>query len=384
MQTDFLILGGGCGGLETAIELRKQMPDADITLVNPSEYLVYRPWLIYLPAQHRRLEQLQVSLQQASAAYRFSLIIDTAKCLDLEQHKVVLGNAEAITYRFVVVATGAPADKECVPGAASSALFPCDVSEALRFRDQFLALTKGVVTVILAGERPGPGLEYAGWLATAVHEQRSSKQIQIHVIDHQDCLKGQLGPRAVELIDRFFQRKGARWISGQTVKMLNPDSVDLENGESWPTTLTAVVGPLRGVDIGMTPPIVNEQGFVQVQTTFQSPFQSDLFAIGDSIRLPDGCEVVKTWMMTRQQAVLVAQNLAAHAAGNTLRSLDTDKIRKGPISRIRTPDIGGWSVFVRDNRVIGSGRWPLFPRTMMDRRYLKARAFASATIPERV
>ena len=26
MQTDILILGGGCGGLETAIELRKRVP----------------------------------------------------------------------------------------------------------------------------------------------------------------------------------------------------------------------------------------------------------------------------------------------------------------------------------------------------------------------
>lgn len=36
MQTNFLILGGGCDGLDTAIELRKLMPEATITLVNPA------------------------------------------------------------------------------------------------------------------------------------------------------------------------------------------------------------------------------------------------------------------------------------------------------------------------------------------------------------
>ena len=176
MQTDVLILGGGCGGLETAIELRKQAPDAMITLVNPTVYLVYRPWLIYLPAQQRRFEHLQVSLQQAATTYRLRLVTDTVRHLDCDHHQAELIMSEPITYRSVVVATGAPADKERISGAASHAFFPCEVADALDFRDRFLTLAQGGVTVILAGERPGPGLEYAGWLATAVHDRGLAKR----------------------------------------------------------------------------------------------------------------------------------------------------------------------------------------------------------------
>lgn len=382
MQTDILIIGGGCGGLETAIELRRQVPDATITLVNPSVYLVYRPWLIYLPAQHRRFEQLQVSLAQTATAYQLRLVTDTVRHLDLDHHQAELAMSEPITYRSVVVATGAPADKERIPGAASHALFPCDVAEALRFRDQFLALTQGVVTMILAGERPGPGLEYAGWLATAVHERGLVGQIQIHVVDHQDGLKGLLGAQAIALIDRFLTRKGARWVSGQTVRTIHADGVELENGTSWTTALTAVVGLLRGVDVGLAAPMVDEQGFVQVQTTFQSVHQPDLFAVGDTTRLPEGLEVPKTWMMTRKLAALVAQNLAAHATGHDPRPLDVVKVRRSPL-RLNMPDVGGWTVAVRDQRVLASGRWPLLLRTLVDRRYLKARTSPSLSLPER-
>ena len=288
MQTEVLILGGGCGGLETAIGLRKQIPDTMITLVNPSTSLVYRPWLIYLPAEARRFEQLQVSLQQAASTYRLRLVTGTVRRLDLDHHEAELTLAEQITYRWVVVATGAPADQERIPGAASHAFFPCDITEALRFRDQFLSLREGVVTVILAGERPGPGLEYAGWLARAVHERGLTDQIQVQVVDHQDGLKALLGPRAMTLIERFLRRKGARWVAGQAVRTIHADGVELENGTAWTTALTAVVGPLRGVDIGLTTPVVDEQRFVHVQTTFQSVQQPDLFAVGDSTRLPEG------------------------------------------------------------------------------------------------
>ena len=154
MNTDFLLIGGGCGGLETALHLRKLVADATITIVNPQPYLIYRPWLIYLPAQRHRLEELQISLHKAAARYRLHLVIDTVRCLDHENRRALLADGATIDYRFAVVATGAPADRERVPGSAQHALFPCDVGEALTLQERFLDLSQGHVSVIIAGERP--------------------------------------------------------------------------------------------------------------------------------------------------------------------------------------------------------------------------------------
>jgi NADH dehydrogenase FAD-containing subunit len=131
MNTDLLLIGGGCGGFETALHLRKLVADATITIVNPRPHLIYRPWLMYLPAQHRHLEDLQISLHKAAATYRLQLVIDTVGQLDHQNRRALLAGGEVIEYRFVVVATGSPADRERLPGSAQHALFPCDVEEAL-------------------------------------------------------------------------------------------------------------------------------------------------------------------------------------------------------------------------------------------------------------
>jgi NADH dehydrogenase FAD-containing subunit len=77
MNIDVVIIGGGCGGLDTAFQLRQHSRDVVITLVNPAPYLLYRPWLISLPAQRRSFEALRVPLQKG-AAYQLRLITDTS------------------------------------------------------------------------------------------------------------------------------------------------------------------------------------------------------------------------------------------------------------------------------------------------------------------
>jgi NADH dehydrogenase FAD-containing subunit len=373
MNTDFLLIGGGCGGFETALHLRKLVPDATITLVNPRPDLIYRPWLIYLPAQRRRLEDMQVSLHKAATTYRLQLVIDTVRQVDHQNRRAMLSGGEMIEYRAAVVATGSPADRERLSGSAQHALFPCDVEEALALQEQFLALKEGHVSVIIAGERPGPGLEFAGWLATAAHERGLTGRLHIQVVDDRESLRARLGDRAMDIVAGYLARKGATLIRGQAVRAVYAEGIELENGMAWDSTLTAVVGPLRGVDLGLPALMIDEQGFVRVQLTFQSESQPDLFAAGDATRFPTGGALPKSWMLARRQAPLVAQNLVAHARGQNLRAFDVEKARRA--AGMVMPDCGGQTVMVmlKNGRVLARGRWPLLLRAMVDRRSLKAR-----------
>jgi NADH dehydrogenase FAD-containing subunit len=227
--------------------------------------------------------------------------------------------------------------------------------------------------VIMAGERPGPGLEYAGWLARAAQARGLTGRLHVQVVDDRESLRARLGDSAMDIVAGFLARRGPTLIRGQAVRAVHAEGIELENGMAWDSVLTAVVGPLRGVDLALPAPIVDEQGFVRVQPAFQSESQPDLFAVGDAMRFSTGSVLPKSWMMTRRQAPLVAQNLVAHARGQDLSHFDVEKARKR--SGLVIPDCGGQTVMVllKKRRVLASGRWPLLLRSMVDRRSLKAR-----------
>ncbi len=70
METDVLIVGGGFGGVETAIPLRSRASQASITLVTKAPHLVYKPWLVYLPAQRKQFDQCLIPLEPMAERFR--------------------------------------------------------------------------------------------------------------------------------------------------------------------------------------------------------------------------------------------------------------------------------------------------------------------------
>ena len=177
----------------------------------------------------------------------------------------------------------------------------------------------------------------------------------------------------MDIIEGILERKGATLIPGQAVRAVLAEGIELENGMTWDSMLTSVLGPLRGTDLRLHAPIVDEHGFVLVQPTFQSESQPNLFAVGDAMRFPNGSILLKSWMLARLQAPLVAQNLVAYTRGQDLSHCDVEKTRR--VAGVMMPDCGGQTVMVmfKNRRVLASGRWPLLLRAMVDRRSLKRR-----------
>ena len=132
--------------------------------------------------------------------------------------------------------------------------------------------------------------------------------------------------------------------------------------------LVAIVAPLCGVNIGLPADMLDERGFIRVDDCFATT-RRGVFAFGDTAALPSQVATSKTMVSIRQRVAHLATNVLADMDGEPLRSLEPSVAPHQSMS-----NIGGRAVVLRDNRVVGQGRLPLFRRWLYDQSYFRLRS----------
>jgi NADH:ubiquinone reductase (H+-translocating) len=351
-----VVVGGGFASLEVALALSSQRPAIRVTVISSETQLTYRPWLIRVPAGGA--PPPVIPFARLLAAARVEVIASTVTAADVKAHRVVLNSGAEVEYDQLVVATGAVADRNRIAGARDHALFPCDLNDAEEFAAR-VATSNTKVVVVFGWERPGPGLEYAAWIAA------HRPGVKVTAIDGDGTLARRFGDRATAHIRSLFERRGAQLISEGAVERIGNGTVEV-GGRVIAADVIAVAAPLRGTTAWLPPALVDEHAMLRVSDTMAAA--PGIWGIGDVVAVPDGYRL--------PPALRSIQATAGGVAGNVARALRGDSPK--PILRpggpdVMLPDLAGTAVLVRERRLLISGRLPLLLRSSGERRYLRAR-----------
>lgn len=380
MNVDVAVVGAGAAGVDAAAAVRSKAPEASVALISPHDELVYRPWLIYLPASAVATSDLTVPLSPVAERHGFQLLRDAVTHIDPVAGELTLASAaEKVHYRQLVLCPGAPADCDRIPGGCDTAVFACDTDEAHHLMDLLNDAPEASVTFVLTGERIGPGLEYAGWTARAAEQAGTPRQIRL--VEDGDALDAQFGPKAADKITRIASSLGIETVRHARIDQIDKDRITLADGV-LPSDITSITSPLRGPDLGLRADLLNPHKMLKVDATLTVPEFRNVHAVGDYSDV-QGLDAVpgglpKTWMMARLQAQTAAQNVAAALHGKPLTGLNQRKAAR--MAALSMPDIGGQTLLVRGRKPLFSGAWPLRLRYRIDAKYLTRYRTARAAL----
>jgi NADH dehydrogenase FAD-containing subunit len=356
MTPGVVVVGGGFGALEISLALRKLRPDVSVKVVSSETHLTYRPWLIKVPAGGPQPPVIPFASLLASAGVE--TISDRAAGVDLNARSVILQSGAAVSYGQLVVATGAVADRDRIPGARAHALFPCDLEDAAEFAARVSSGARRVA-VVFGWERPGPGLEYAAWIAA------HRPGVRVTAIDADGTLARRFGDKATARIARLFERRGGRLVGEGPVVRIDASGVVLAT-RTVDADLIALAAPLNGCTEWLPRDLLDARGMLKVDSAMAAT--PGVFAIGDVAAVPAGYRLAPALQSIR--------NTARGIAGNVIRAVDGAALQ--PVLRpgqpdLVGPDLAGDAVLVRDRRLVMSGRIALLIRSFMDRSYLRSR-----------
>ncbi|MGD1853782.1 MAG: NAD(P)/FAD-dependent oxidoreductase [Leptolyngbyaceae cyanobacterium] len=299
------IIGGGFGGLYTALYLQKyrHLKDSVITLIEPRERFLFTPLLYEVLTEELLLWEVAPYYQTLLKGTNIQWQQDWAEHINLEQQRVVLRQGTKISYDFLVVAPGAQTRPLPIPGIADHTLTFRSLDDVVTLKTRLDSLAQVpypvAVTVLGAG---ASGVE----LATKVAD-RLGKKGQVRLVDR--------GDEILKPFPRGLQRRAMRALAQRNVELLlqtevmavGPDTIQLDNIE-LPSHLTLWATGTEPVPWMGSPVSTNDAGQVWVRSTLQLRDYFNVFVVGDIAVQKQS--VPNTAQAAYQAAASVAKNLA--------------------------------------------------------------------------
>ena len=138
-----LILGGGFGGLYTALELEKRLArglGVEVTLVNRENFFLFTPMLHEVAASDPDFTHIVNPVRKLLRRTKF--LQGTAAAVDLGARRVTVSHGaehrHELEYDYLVIALGAVANFYSLPGLAERALTMKSLGDAIHLRGQLI------------------------------------------------------------------------------------------------------------------------------------------------------------------------------------------------------------------------------------------------------
>ncbi|XWK87900.1 MAG: NAD(P)/FAD-dependent oxidoreductase [Phormidium sp.] len=321
------ILGGGFGGLYTALRLDslpwEQAEKPEIVLVDQSDRFVFTPLLYELLTGELQAWEIAPNFPELLNSTNIRFCQGTVSGIDIEQQRVQLQDGAEIPYDKLVLALGGESPLDMVPGASAYAFPFRTLADAYRLEERLRLLEtsdKDKIRVAIVGAGYC-GVELACKLADRLGERGRFRLIEqgneilrtSPEFNRQTALK-------------VLNAKGI-WIDLETtVDSITPDSISLlykGQIDTIPAELVIWTVGMRGSNVVKILPLKQNQRSQLIATpTLQAIDRKEIFVLGDlaDCRDVDNQQVPASAQAAFQQSDFVAWNIWAALSDRPLLS----------------------------------------------------------------
>lgn len=312
------ILGGGFGGLYTALRLHS-LPwpthePVEIVLVDQRDRFLFAPLLYELVTGELQTWEVAPPYAELLAGTKVRFIQSSVEAVNLSEQQVTLGIGKTLTYDRLVLALGGETPLDIVPGVAEFGIPFRTVEDAYRLQDRLRELENSEAEKIRIAVVGGgySGVEVACKVADRLGDrgrvrliERASDILLTSTEFNRKAAQQALSERGVWLDLETTVSK----VTGDTVHLSYRDQIDEIPVDIvlW-TVGTRVVPLIQPLNLPH-----NSRQQLQVQPTLQVVDHPEIYALGDLADCKDasGQQVPTTAQAALQQADYAGWNLWA-------------------------------------------------------------------------
>jgi NADH dehydrogenase len=337
-----VILGGGFGGLYTALHLDKTLardPEVEITLVNKENFFLFTPMLHEVAASDLDITHIVNPIRKMLKRVRF--FDGDVELIDLQRKRVIVshglegqGHDHELEYDYLVLGLGAITNFFNLPGLQERAITMKSLGDAIHLRNRLIENLEEadfecaiggrdhLLTVVVAGGGFA-GVETIAGVNDFLREASKfyphlSEALIRTVLVHPGAV---ILPELGEKLGRYTQKKLAeRQVEirvNTRVKGISDRGVELSDGTMVKANILVWTAGTSPNPLLGNLPCKKEKGRVVVNQFMEVPDYPGVWALGDCAVVPDPAG--KPYPPTAQHAIregkVLAQNITAAIRG---------------------------------------------------------------------
>jgi NADH dehydrogenase len=341
--TRILLLGGGFGGLYTAIELEKQLgrhANVELTLVNRENFFSFTPMLHEVAASD--LDMTHIVNPVRKMLKRTHLFLGDVQRIDLQKKQVAVTHgsdhhSHDLPYDHLVIGLGAITNFYQLPGLEERALTMKSLGDAIYLRNHLIqnleeadtecavkmCLREPLMTCVVAGGGFA-GVETIAAVNDFVREalrfygNLHAEQIRMVLVHSGGVILPELSEKLGRYAQKKLEQRGVEMRLNVRVTGVTDEGVQLSDGTLIKTktvvwTAGTAPNPLLG-DLACT----KDHGRIVANEFLEVPDWPGVWALGDCALIPDP-KTGKPYPPTAQHALrqgrVLARNIAAAMNG---------------------------------------------------------------------
>ncbi|HKY34272.1 MAG TPA: YHS domain-containing (seleno)protein, partial [Candidatus Polarisedimenticolia bacterium] len=328
-----LILGGGFGGVYTALELEKRrgLEDVEVTLVNRENFFLFTPMLHEVAASDLDPTNIVSPVRKMLRKVRF--FEGDVERIDLDGKRVTLSHgsdrhAHEVAYDQLVIALGSITNFYDLPGLEERALTIKSLGDAMQLRNRLIARLEEADTECAAAVRAPlltfvvagggfAGVETVASLNDFVREalpyypSLSEDDLRVVLIHSGPLILPELGEELGAYARRKLEARGVEIRTGTRVAGLTEGGVLFSDGTSIPSRTLVWTAGTSPHPLLSSLPCAKDRGRIQVEETLEVPGYPGVWALGDCAMVPDR-RTGKACPPTAQHALREGRTAAAN------------------------------------------------------------------------
>ncbi len=315
-----VVIGGVAGGMSAATRLRRLDANAEIIVLEKSGHVSYAncglPYYVggVIEEEKDLLLQTPASLH---ARFRLDVRVST-EVLAINPSKktvaikdLITGATSEMDYDKIILSPGASPVVPPIPGI--------DRGMTLRTVEDVERIAASV------GKKPASAVVIGGgFIGVEIAENLVHRKIPTALVEATDQVLMPLDPELATLVAQEMRSHGVDLRLGASVVKINPDSVELSNGQILPAEIVILAIGVRpeiglakaaGLDIGARNGIKVDE--------FNRTSNLDIYAVGDAAEKTDALDGNATLVPLANLANRHGRVVADHICGLTIRPVKT-------------------------------------------------------------